>query len=79
MLACVDASKLIVGVSIYIQNVHNFETNFLLAKNKIVNSQLETKTIPCLELFAIQFGAEVLYDFKTGLTGPDVIEPIKIT
>ena len=79
LIAASDASGKIVGAVVYIQNVDSLETNFLLAKNKLVNKSLENKSIPCLELHALVFAAELLLDVYNQFVGPDVINPINIT
>ena len=78
LIACTDASKLIVGTCIYIQNVRTFETHFLMAKNKLVNKTLENKSIPSLELHALLVGAEVLIELYFEFCGTEVVDPINI-
>ena len=78
LVACTDASKSIYGVVIYIQNQRTNETSFVCAKNRIVNSQLESKTIPSLELQAIALGTQTLIDLWSDLSGPSCLKPINI-
>ena len=78
LVACTDASKSIYGAVIYIQNERTGETSFVCAKNRIVNTQLETKTIPALELQAIALGTQTLIDVWSDLSGPSCLKPINI-
>ena len=41
-----DASKVMVGTVIYFEEVNTLRVNFMLAKNCIVNIQLESKSFP---------------------------------
>ena len=79
LVAFTDNSKFIYGAVIYIVNLTNNTVNFILAKNRIVNKQLETKSTPALEFHAMAFGAEVLIDTYNELTGIDCVIPIDIT
>lgn len=51
---------------------------FSFSKNRIVNKQLEFKSIPSLEIHAISLGTEVLLDTFKELAGNECVEPIKI-
>ena len=79
LVAFTDSSKLIYGTTIYIQNILSNVVTFLLAKNRIVNKQLESKSIPSLELMGILLGAETLRDLRNDLAGPQSVCPIIIT
>ena len=79
LIAFTDASKLMIGTVIYIQEINTLEVNFLLAKNRIVNKQLELKSIPALELQAVSFGLETLIDTQKELNAESSIVPINIT
>ena len=46
LIAFTDASKVMMGTVIYIEEVNTLRVNFLLAKNCIVNKQLESKSFP---------------------------------
>ena len=69
LIACVDASKAMYGVVIYIKCNKTDKISFLLAKNKIVSKSLDGKSIPILELLACQFGVECLIDVRSELSG----------
>ena len=58
LLAYTDSSKQIFGAVLYLLNQTTGELSFVLAKNRIVNKQLENKTIPTLELQAIMLGVK---------------------
>ena len=49
---------------------------FLLAKNRLVNKQLLTKSIPSLEFQAVTLVAAVLIDSFNKLSGPSCGQPI---
>lgn len=79
LLAFTDSSKSIYGVTVFIQDIDSSEVSFLLAKNRFVNKQLQTKSIPSLEFQAISLGTEILIDIYQELAGPTCVTPIKIT
>ena len=60
LIACTDSSTKIYGVVVYAHNLNTNELTFILSKNRIIGGQLESKTVPSLELQAIAFGAETL-------------------
>ena len=62
IIAFTDSSRLIYGCVVFIMNQNTNQVSFLLAKNRIMNKQLEAKSIPSLEFHAISFGTEVLVD-----------------
>ena len=73
-----DASKVLYGCVIYIQNLETLQVSFMTSKNRMVNKNLETKTIPNLELAAISLGVEVLFDIRKEISGPRCMKPINI-
>ncbi len=75
LICFTDASKEIYGCVIYLQEICA-EISFVMAKNRIVNKQLASKTIPVLELVAMQFGSKVLIDLYQQLT--NAVQPINI-
>ena len=75
----VDASTVIYGIVVYIRNVKTGKRNFLLAKNKFVNSSLKSKSVPSLELQALILGCETLKNIYDELTGPFCLSKINIT
>ena len=78
LIAFTDASKVMFGVVVYIQDLHTNEVNLFIAKNRIVNKQLETKSIPSLEFNAIALGTETLIELYNELSGMSCVMPIKI-
>lgn len=79
IVAFSDSSKFIYGVILYIQEIKSNKVSFLLTKNRIVNKQLETKSIPTLEFQAIALGVETLIDTYNQLSGPSCLEPLNIS
>ena len=79
LLAFCDSSRDIFGVVVYVQNLQTKSVNFLFAKNKIVNTQLSTKSIPSLELCSIAFAVECMSDLFNELSGSACLIPIQIT
>ena len=75
LIACVDASKNIYGVIIYLYNKKTKQCSFFVAKNRIVSSE---KTIPALELQAILLGVNSLIDVFNDLSGETCVDPISI-
>ena len=78
LIACTDASTKIYGVVVYAHNVNTNQITYILSKNRIMNKQLESKTVPSLELHAISLGCETLIEVYKGLAGPECTVPIKI-
>lgn len=73
-----DASKYIYAVVLYLQDLDTGRVSFLTARNRFVNSQLEKKTIPDLELQAVALGVATLIDIVDQLSGEKCVCPIKI-
>lgn len=78
LIAFTDASKDAYGVVVYIRDLNANTINYLLAKNRLLNSSLSRKTIPQLELQAVNFGVEVLLDTYQSLAGETVVNPVSI-
>jgi hypothetical protein len=78
LIAFTDASKTMYAAVVYIKSQSFDKVLFLPGKNKIVNRQLELKTVPSLELQAITLGVEVLFDLREELSGPKGILPLCI-
>ena len=79
LVACVDASKQLYGAVVYIVDRDSGQVSFLCAKNRMITNNLKTKSIPSLELLAINFGVEVLNETANELSGPSAVIPINIT
>ncbi|XP_066989228.1 uncharacterized protein [Macrobrachium rosenbergii] len=78
LIACCDASKSLFGVVVYIQDLVTNCLSFVCAKNRIVNVQLESKSIPSLEVHAIDLATQVVTEIYLDLTGPSCLKPINI-
>ena len=78
ILAFSDASRDIYGCVIYIQHVESGLVSFLHAKNRLVNQQLISKSIPSLELNAIHLAIECAVDIFNDLAGPSCLKPIGV-
>ena len=79
LIAFTDSAKDIYGTIIFIQDINNLKVSFVLAKNRLVNKQLSSKSIPSLEFQAIILGTEVLIDVYKELSGPTCVNPVQIT
>ena len=77
LFAYTDASKDAIGIVIYILNEKTRDIHFLMAKNRLISAQCR-RTIPSLELWAIEFGVRTLIDLFESLTGRDIVCPINI-
>ena len=64
----VDSSKSLVGIVIYINNIETNSLSFILAKNRVIGKTLEDKSIPSLELTAIQLGTQMMIDLYKELS-----------
>ena len=73
-----DASKDIYGCVVYIQNIETGQISFLHAKNRMVNQQLGNKSIPSLELHAINLAIECAFDIYEDLSGSACMKAINI-
>ena len=78
LIAFTDSSKELYGTVIYIHNLTTNNINLLLAKNRVITKQLESKSIPTLEFHAIALGVEVIMDTFYELTGRDSVNPIDV-
>ena len=79
LIAMTDASKDAYGAVVYIKNLETDQVSYLTAKNRLINTTTAKKTIPSLELQAIAFGVETLFDVHQSLSGDTVVIPIKIS
>lgn len=79
LIAFCDSSKLLYGCTIYIQCESTGDVSFLLAKNRMIGRQMESKSIPSLELLSICLGCETLRDIKTELSGDYCFNPIQLS
>lgn len=78
LIAFTDASQNCYGTVIYIKEASTGKVSFLLAKNRLLSKDLRKKSIPALELQAIEFGVEILLDTYQSLCGKTVTIPIRI-
>ena len=78
LVVCSDSSKLAYGVVVYIQDLESSKVSFLMAKNRIVNKSLESKSIPSLEFQGLVLAVETSVDLLEELSGPMNLSPIDI-
>ena len=78
LISFCDASKTIYATVLYIQNMRTKKVSFLLAKNKLVNKQLQNKTIPNLELQGLSLAVDTLFKVYDELAGEKCVVPILI-
>ena len=78
LIACVDSSKQIYGAVIYAHNLRTNKMSLVCAKNRILNSKMESRTIPSLELQSIELGTEVLIEHYQELCGETAVEPLEV-
>lgn len=78
LIAFTDSSKHLYGTIIYLYNRDENTVSFIRAKNRVINKQLKSKSIPTLEFLALSFGTEVILEVFNELTGPDCVEVINI-
>ena len=79
LVAFVDSSKLLYGVTVYIKDLQTNRVSFLTVKNRMIGKSLESKSIPCLVLSSILLGCELLVELCDDLAGNNIINPINIT
>ena len=79
LIAFVDASKDFFGCVLFIQSNSEPDQNknFLISKNRLINQQMKSKTIPVLELLALRFGLQTALDMKKELSNAFI--PLKVT
>jgi len=73
-----DSSKVMFGAVLYILNVRAGKLSFLMSKNRLVNRQLENKSIPALEMQGVSLGVEMLIDTYKELSDTTCVEPLSI-
>lgn len=78
LLVFTDSSKEAYGCVLYIVNKTQNLVSFLYAKNRLVSKNLELKSIPCLELKAVELGVESVISAYLELSGNDCVCPFKI-
>ena len=78
LIAFADASQSAYGIVIYLQNLRTKNVSFVASKSRIVNKNLEKKTIPALELQALSFAAECLIDLYEDLSGGSCLLPVNV-
>ena len=77
LICFTDASKSLYGCVIYLKCVSTGKVTFLMAKNKVINEQLSSKTMPVLELVGMNFGVHSLMDVYNELQ--NTLRPINIS
>jgi len=76
LVSCTDASKDFYGCVIYLRDRQTGKLSFVLAKNRTIPKQMQTKTIPVLELCAVDFGVTCVLDLYNDLV--HALCPVKI-
>ena len=79
LICCTDSSKTLYGITLHLQERSTGKISFLASKNHIVNTQLESKSIPSLEFHSISLGVEELINCAEQLAGDNNYTPIKIS
>jgi len=69
-----DASAQFIGCQLFLAD--GADISFVYAKNSVVSGSLKAKSIPCLELAAMLFGAEAVIDYYQQLSS--AVEPVRI-
>ena len=78
IVVCSDASRDIYGCVLYMQHTETGNLSFVHAKNRLVNKQLHSKSMPSLELHAVNLGVECATDLYKDLSGQSCLNPISI-
>ncbi|XP_068243395.1 uncharacterized protein [Palaemon carinicauda] len=73
-----DASKDIFGCVLYLQHIESNRLSFIHAKNRLVNNQLKSKSMPSLELNAIHLSVECALEIYKDLSGSACLKPLKV-
>ena len=73
-----DASRDIYGCITYLREDNSEELKFVCAKNRLVGKTLDNKSIPALELNAVNLGVECALDIYKDLSGSNCLKPVKI-
>ena len=73
-----DASRSAYGIVMYLINDETKQVSFLFSKNRLLNKSLKKRTIPDLEMKGVAFGVSKLIEPEKELSGPLVVNPIKI-
>ena len=78
LCAFADSNKFIYDVVEYIVNLNTNKVSLLLSKNKLINNTPKEKSIPSLEMQAVQFFCEILIYVINELSRTAYINPINI-
>ena len=76
--AYTDSSKQAYGAVLFLYNTNTCKSSFLYARNRLVNKQLESKSIPSLEMQGVVLGVEELSKASADFTGPSCAVSLKI-
>ena len=74
-----DSSAEAYGCVFYLFNKNSKQVSFLLSKYRMVNRNLKGKSIPTLEINALELAVETAVDLHSELTGSLNLEPVSIT
>ena len=79
LIACVDASRYFFGAVLYLFEVETSKISFLFSRNRMITSNLKNRSMPTLELMAVELGTKLLQTAKYELSGPLTCNPINIS
>ena len=78
LIGCSDASTTMYGITLHLEEISTGRVSFLASKNHLVNTQMETKSVPSLEFHAIALGVQVMTTYADELAGSKNYTPIRI-
>ena len=78
LCAFTDSYKQMYSCALYLVNITTGKMSFLMDTNKLVSKQLQTKSVPFLELQGVTLVVETLIDTHKELTGPSCVSPIQL-
>ena len=79
LICMCDASKYFIGCVIYLKNIDSNSLNYISSHNKALDIQLVGRTMPVLELCAIEYATEKAQEVYDALTGRNIIIQIRHT
>ena len=74
-----DSSAEAYGCVFYIWNQNNNQISFLLSRYRMVGRSLKGKSIPALELNAVELAVETALDLREELSGSLNLEPLRLS
>ena len=73
-----DASNEALGAVVYIKDLDTQKVSFWCAKSRIVSQDLAKRSMPQLELIAIDYGVELLQDSYESLAGESIVRKVNV-